>query len=164
MWKDLQQRFPGYRIVNRGFGGSTIADLLYYKQDIIDPYRAKQVVIYCGENDIGSGRRGAMDTMLTNLKSLVSHIRTQSPKAHIVYVGMKPSPRRRAILPMIQQANTEVEAYFKTLKRARFVPVYNDMLLTDGQPNPALFLADSLHMSSAGYDIWQQKLKPVLKR
>src|SRR4051794_39345746 len=49
-WKDVQDYFPNYKIVNRGFGGSTLPDVIRYVNDIIIPYHPKQVVIYCGDN------------------------------------------------------------------------------------------------------------------
>ncbi|HEY4151233.1 MAG TPA: G-D-S-L family lipolytic protein, partial [Chitinophagaceae bacterium] len=51
-WKDVNDYFPGYPIVNRGFGGSTLPDVIRYAYDIILPYHPKQVIIYCGENDL----------------------------------------------------------------------------------------------------------------
>ncbi|MCB0666260.1 MAG: hypothetical protein KDC80_10575, partial [Saprospiraceae bacterium] len=35
MWKDVAERFPDYNIVNRGFGGSQMSDLLYFLDDIV---------------------------------------------------------------------------------------------------------------------------------
>ena len=52
MWTDVQSYFPGYTIINRGFGGSVLNDAIEYEDDIITPYHPKQVVIYSGENDI----------------------------------------------------------------------------------------------------------------
>jgi len=37
MWKDINEYFPGYPIINRGFGGSTLPDLIRYEEDIIFP-------------------------------------------------------------------------------------------------------------------------------
>src|SRR6478672_3833117 len=53
-WTDVQDYFPGYPILNRGFGGSTLKDVIRYADDIILPYNPKQIVIYCGENDLAS--------------------------------------------------------------------------------------------------------------
>jgi len=53
-WKDVADYFPGYSIINRGFGGSTLVDVIRYADDVIFPYDAKQIVIYCGENDLAS--------------------------------------------------------------------------------------------------------------
>src|SRR5882757_5846520 len=53
-WKDVADYFPGYTIINRGFGGSSIPDVIRYANDIIFPYHPKQIVIYCGENDLAA--------------------------------------------------------------------------------------------------------------
>ena len=53
-WKDVHSYFPDYSIINRGFGGSGLNDVIRYANDIIFPYQPKQIVIYCGENDIAS--------------------------------------------------------------------------------------------------------------
>jgi lysophospholipase L1-like esterase len=53
-WTDVQDYFPGYKIINRGFGGSTLPDVIRYADEIIFPYQPKQIVIYCGENDVAS--------------------------------------------------------------------------------------------------------------
>jgi hypothetical protein len=53
-WKDVNDYFPGKTIINRGFGGSRLLDLNNYADDLLDPYNPKQIVIYCGENDIAT--------------------------------------------------------------------------------------------------------------
>src|SRR5574342_410365 len=37
-WTDVKDYFPGYTIINRGFGGSTLLDEIRYVNDIIFPY------------------------------------------------------------------------------------------------------------------------------
>jgi hypothetical protein len=51
-WTDVQDYFPGYPILNRGFGGSSLPDVIRYVDEVIIPYDPKQIVIYCGENDV----------------------------------------------------------------------------------------------------------------
>src|SRR6476469_6829976 len=53
-WKDVQNYFPQYPIINRGFGGLTLTDVIRYANDIIFPYHPKEIVIYCGENDFAA--------------------------------------------------------------------------------------------------------------
>ncbi|MEO5783678.1 MAG: G-D-S-L family lipolytic protein, partial [Ginsengibacter sp.] len=53
-WTDVQNYFPGYKIINRGFGGSSLPDVIYYADDIIFRYYPKQIIIYCGENDLAA--------------------------------------------------------------------------------------------------------------
>jgi len=54
MWKDVQQDFPNHVVINRGFGGSSLPHVIDYAEEIIIPYKPKQVVVYCGENDFMS--------------------------------------------------------------------------------------------------------------
>src|ERR1700750_1682811 len=51
-WTDVQSYFPSYPIINRGFGGSSLPDVIRYENDVIFKYSPKQIVMYCGENDI----------------------------------------------------------------------------------------------------------------
>jgi hypothetical protein len=53
-WTDVQSYFPNYTIINRGFGGSSLPDVIRYANDIIIPYHPKEIVIYCGENDLAA--------------------------------------------------------------------------------------------------------------
>src|SRR5712675_523361 len=54
LWKNLKESFPGYSIINRGFGGSTLKDVNFYFDDIVKSYCARQIVIYCGDNDFAN--------------------------------------------------------------------------------------------------------------
>src|SRR6478752_2648360 len=44
-WKDVQEYFPSYPILNRGFGGSQLPDQVRYVNDIVFPYQPKQIII-----------------------------------------------------------------------------------------------------------------------
>src|SRR6266550_4287597 len=50
-WNSLADDFPGTKVINRGFGGSEIADSTVYVDRIVVPYRPKMVVLYAGDND-----------------------------------------------------------------------------------------------------------------
>jgi lysophospholipase L1-like esterase len=43
------------------------------------------------------------------------------------------------------------------------VDVFASMLGGDGRPRPELYVADGLHMTRAGYEIWKDALGPVLR-
>src|SRR5689334_23351105 len=48
MWKDLAADFPDTKVINRGFGGSEIADSTYFADRIVIPYQPRLVVLYAG--------------------------------------------------------------------------------------------------------------------
>jgi len=55
MWK-TRDYFPGLKVINRGFGGSQIAEVSYFADRIVFPYKPKAIVFYAGDNDIAKGK------------------------------------------------------------------------------------------------------------
>src|SRR4051812_29383638 len=45
MWKSLPQAFADQTVLNRGFGGSEIADATYFADRIIFPYEPKMILL-----------------------------------------------------------------------------------------------------------------------
>lgn len=162
MWKDVQKAFPGYPILNRGFGGSTLQDLIYYAKDIVVPYKPKQIVIYCGENDLASSDTVTAGIVLKRFEILFYFIRKHYPVTPIVYVSIKPSPSRQHLMPKMKEANHLIRQFLARRSRTVFVNVFNKMLEPDGTPMKDIFLDDNLHMNAKGYAIWQKAIAPHL--
>jgi lysophospholipase L1-like esterase len=161
-WTDVQNYFPGFTILNRGFGGSTLADVLRYEEDVIFKYNPKQIVIYCGENDIASSDTIRAATVFNRFQNLYSEIRAVYPNVPVVYVSLKPSPSRWHLKEKAMAVNNLIEKFLKGQKNAEFISVWNAMLGPDGKPIRELFVEDNLHMNAKGYAIWQKKIEPVL--
>lgn len=161
-WTDVAAYFPGYTIINRGFGGSTLIDVIRYAYDVILPYQPKQILIYCGENDLASADTLTAADVVQRFKTLYAIIRQNLPNAVVNYISIKPSPSREHLLPKMQAANAQINTFVKKEKRAAFIDVYPAMLNADGHPKAELFLDDQLHMKPAGYKIWQQIIQPYL--
>lgn len=163
-WKDVQDYFPGYTIINRGFGGSSLPDLIRFAPDIIYPYNPSQILIYCGENDFPSGVNTNADTVYNRFRRLFGMIRANLPKSEIIYVSMKPSPSRIKYLNEFKLANEKIRNFLKKKRNTAFIDVYSKMILSDGSPMTDIFLNDNLHMNKKGYYIWQSAFKPYLKK
>lgn len=163
-WKDVKDYFPGYPILNRAFGGSSLPHQLMYAEEVIFKYDPKQVVIYCGENDLTGGDHITADSIVARFKRLHTLIRQRLPKVPIVYVSMKPSPSREKYLPIMKDANARIKKYIRRKKKTAFADVYHAMLNKDGSIKSEIFLPDRLHMNKDGYKIWQPILKPYLKK
>jgi len=161
LWSNLQEAFKGYPVLNRGFGGSSLADVIRYADDIIFPYQPKQIVIYAGENDIASD---TVDSRMVaeRFKTLFNLIRQKLPAVPIVFVSMKPSPSREKYLPVIKQANQIIKNFLWQQGNTNYIDVYSRMLDANGKPRPELFKEDMLHMKPEGYEIWQESLQPYL--
>ena len=162
-WTDVQDYFPGYTIVNRGFGGSTLLDEIFYVNDIVFPYQPKQIIIYCGENDLASSETVSAAMVLERFKQLFQMIRNKT-EAPIAYISMKPSPSRRHLFTKMREGNQLIKDFLATQKNTAFIDVHQKMLDTNGEPLPELFLDDSLHMNAKGYAIWKKEMEPYMQK
>jgi len=160
-WTDVQDYFPGYTIINRGFGGSTLLDEIRYVNDIVFPYQPKQIIIYCGENDLASSDTVTASMVLDRFKQLFQMMRDKS-EAPIAYISMKPSPSRRHLFPKMREGNQLIKDFLATQKNTAFIDVHQKMLDLTGEPISEIFLDDSLHMNAKGYAIWQKEIQPYL--
>jgi lysophospholipase L1-like esterase len=162
-WKDVQDYFPKHTIINRGFGGSSLTDVIRYEKEIIFPYQPKQIVIYCGENDIAGDSTVTGKIVFERFKQLYTDIRTIVGNVPIIYISMKPSPSRWHLKEKMMKGNLLIEKFLRSKKRnAVFVDVWKAMLGVDKKPMKNLFLEDMLHMNKEGYAIWKKLIKPHL--
>jgi lysophospholipase L1-like esterase len=161
LWKKVQEYFPKHTVINRGFGGSTLADVIRYADQIIIPYEPKQIVIYAGENDIAGGT--TPELVSDRFANLITIIRNKLPNVRIIYVAAKPSPSREKFQRSIISANTRIRNQISHLNNAAFVDVYNLMLTPDGKMRPELFGSDMLHMNEKGYAIWSKAIEAELE-
>jgi lysophospholipase L1-like esterase len=161
-WTDLAADFPGLPVLNRGFGGSTLADVVYYANKVVLPYRPRLIVLYAGDNDLAKGRMPAQ--LVSDYRAFIGRVRSALPATRIVYVSIKPSPSRRQYMSRAREANERIRSEIARDSLQSYVDVFTPMLNEGGQPRPGLFLADSLHMSRAGYRLWREVLEPVVQR
>ncbi len=160
-WQDLADDFPDLQVINRGFGGSRIADSIHFLDRIVIPYRPRLIVFYAGENDIAGGL--TPEQVFEDYKEFVTRVRRALPRTRIAFVSLKPSPSRAKHLEAFRQANELIRQYTTTHRRLSFIDVFTPMLGPDGQPRPELFVADRLHLNRQGYDLWKTIIAEHLK-
>lgn len=162
-WTDVQSYFPDFSIINRGFGGSSLPDVIRFADDIIFPYQPKQIVIYCGENDLATADTSISGTMVfERFKKLYSLIRANMPTVPIAYVSMKPSPSRKKLFIKMIEGNMLIKKFLNQEKNTSFINVFDAMFTPDGSVMRDIFIADDLHMNAKGYSIWQKIIEPYL--
>lgn len=159
MWSSLSNDFPTLPVLNRGFGGSQIADLVHLAPRIIYPYKPKQIVIYSGGNDLNAGK--APELVYGDFVALAQGIRRELPKAQIAYISSAPNPARWTQVRNVRRLNELISRYCRA-HHMDFINVYPLMLGPDGTPKPDIFLADRLHMNSNGYAIWRKEVGKYL--
>ena len=161
-WTDVQDYFPGYPILNRGFGGSSLPDLIRYAEDVIFPYQPKQIVIYCGDNDLAASDTVTVQMVVDRFETLFGMIRKRLGKVPVLYVSIKPSPSRSRLMPKMLETNMRIKQFLSKQRKTAFADVYHKMLNADGTPIKDLFVEDNLHMNKSGYAIWKEVIGPLL--
>jgi lysophospholipase L1-like esterase len=161
-WK-LQEYFPelGARAINRGFGGSQSVDSVRYADRIVINYRPRTVVYYAGDNDVEAGVPAS--EIARQFALFEQKVHAALPEAKVIFISIKPSIRRWKWIDTIRTSNALVKAYCLRMPQTQFMDIENQMLGVDGRPNPELLVADGLHMTPAGYRIWTDALRPLLR-
>ncbi|WP_345944670.1 SGNH/GDSL hydrolase family protein [Variovorax sp. dw_954] len=160
-WTHLAADFPAQpAILNRGFGGSTMADCSLLARELVVRHKPRQVVVYAGDNDLAEGQSPLQ--VMTSLARFMAAVRAELPGARISFISVKPSPSRATLLPKMRETNDIVAAYLRTQANSEYIDTFTPMLGADGQPRVELFRADMLHMNDAGYRIWQSVVAPHL--
>lgn len=153
--------FPSLPIMNRGFGGSTVADVNRYADAIVFKYKPRVIVFYAGDNDIAAGR--SADRVFTDFQTFATMVRDRLPETPLIYLAIKPSIARWKLWPTMRIVNNRVKDLSNAYKQLIFVDTAPPLLGSDGMPQKSLFRDDGLHMSDDGYAAWNKLLAPLLR-
>ena len=162
MWTSIKEDFRMHSVINRGFGGSSLPDVIRYVDEIIVPYNPAQVVIYCGENDLAASDTVTAEIVFERFKDLFHLIRKQLPDAAVAFVSIKPSPSRAHLLSKVIASNNLIRDFLKGQTKAVYIDVFSAMIDQQGNAKPELFIDDKLHMNQKGYAIWVEIIEPYL--
>jgi lysophospholipase L1-like esterase len=152
MWETLAQDFPDQHVINRGFGGSQIADSVYFADRIVIPYRPKLIVLQVGGNDIAAGKTPRQ--VFADFKAFVKTVRAKLPRTRIAFLSINPSPVRwEKNSEKEKEANRLIAKYIRSGKNLDYIDLWKQFLGPDGKPREDLFRSDRLHNNAAGYKI-----------
>lgn len=160
MWK-LEESFPQYEVINRGFGGSQTADSTYFADRIVIPYEPDVVFLYAGDNDIAGGK--SPEQVFEDYKAFVAKVHDSLPDTKIVYIAIKPSIARWKLVGEMREANALIAKETESSDLLAFIDIDPLMLDEDGQPREDYLLGDGLHLTKSGYAVWAEVVKPYLK-
>ncbi|MEG0808509.1 MAG: GDSL-type esterase/lipase family protein [Alistipes sp.] len=164
MWKDVRTCLPDYPITNRGFGGSSMRDVLYYFESIVTPHKPTQIIVYEGDNDL-CNRFTSVTDFMDNVRCFVRLAQIRFPEVDICIVSIKPSPARKGYYTNYMEANRQLQQFCTTTRGVRFIDLWPLMVDAKGEVRDKdYFLSDSLHMTPKGYALWTQAIKPYLHK
>ena len=161
-WLTAEQDLSPLPIINRGFGGSTLPEVIHYADRTITKYHPKTVVIYC-ENDMFGSKKKTPEQVRDAYVELTRLIRKSEPNVLLYGVSLKPSPSRWAKKDDVIKANQLIQDFIKSDRHHQYIDVW-PVMIRNGRPDGTIFLKDSLHMNEEGYRRWVTVLKPILER
>jgi len=157
---DIEEAFPDLDVLKRGFGGSMIADSVYFFERVVAPYQPRAIVFYAGDNDVAAGKTA--EQVADDFRTFVSRVRETLPDTTLLYLPIKPSIARWELWPTMKDANGQIAALSEKDPLLEYVDVATPMLGEDGKPRADLLIEDGLHLSEKGYALWSEILKPYL--
>lgn len=160
MWK-THDAFPDYRIINRGFGGAHISDILYYYNDVILKYKPSHIVFYCGDNDIAGNK--PVKQVFDDYLKMISKIEKDLPGVKFIFISIKPSGSRWDYWEKMSELNRLIIEYTNQKSDLFYLDLATPLLNSSGKPDNDLFRNDQLHLNEKGYQIWDSILGKVLK-
>lgn len=159
-WK---KNFHGWNAADFGWGADSTQHILWRLQNgELDGVNPKVIVILAGTNNVG--RTPPDDAKVAEitrgLQAIVDTCRQKAPAAALVLTAIFPRNDNPGVVPGINRINEHL-ARLADGKTIRFLNV-NDKLadasgtLLDGM------MADQLHPTLEGYEVWAAGLKPIL--
>lgn len=154
LWQRLEDDFPAKRVINLGFGGSTLAACAWFFDRIMTDYRPDELIFYAGDNDLGDGRNP--EEIFLFFLQLMAKADEYFGAIPCYFISLKPSLSRWHMADQFKYTNNLIE--HELIKRNgnwQFIDVFKRMLDKDGNPNPGYYDHDGLHLSKEGYDLWK---------
>ncbi|MBN1192684.1 MAG: hypothetical protein JXA36_03190 [Coriobacteriia bacterium] len=162
LWSSLENDMLPLRVLNRGFGGALLQDVINHADRIVAPLVPSAVVVFAGTNDMAGRNPATPDYVKDRFSELVRILRAIEPDVLIFYVAITPSAAHWDLWPIAREANTKIKALVATDSRARFIDLGPALLTSDGTPDSTLYRSDKLHPSKAGYTVWTKEIRSVL--
>lgn len=160
LWASLATDFPQYPVINRGFGGSEIADATHFAPRIVFPCAPRAIYLRSGGNDLWAGK--TVTQVFDDFKTFVATVHATLPDTDIVYISLSPSIARWKQAAMTKDLNAMVAGFIKGQPHLRYIETYDIASGPDGQPRPELFAKDKLHFNAEGYKLLAERVRPDL--
>lgn len=161
LWKSFDADMKGMNAFNRGFGGSTLKEALYYFDRMVVKYQPSWVFLYEGDNDLVNGQ--SPEEIAAQFEEFSSRLAKQVPGAKLVFVSARPSLAREAIKAKQQDLNQRIAAIAAKKKGHFVIDMHSPFYQADGSLMQDIFVADRLHLNEKGYVIFAKQIQNFIQ-
>jgi (4-O-methyl)-D-glucuronate---lignin esterase len=163
--KVWEANFAPLKPANFAIAGDTTQGVLWRMQNgELDGFKAKLIVLMLGTNNTASNPVGQI---IDGDRLIVEEFKKQQPQAKILVLGIFPrnnarDPKQTPILNGTIKAINIGLSQFADNKQVFYMDI-GDKFLVDGLV-PAEIMADGLHPTAKGYQIWADATLPTVKK
>lgn len=161
-WETLQQDMHELNVLNRGFGGSTVPEAVYYADVLFFKHHPEKIVFYSGDNDIAL-LRWDTDRVFKSFKYFYEVVHSNMPETKIYFISLKPSPGRMRFWDKMKIVNDSLKAFTDTCNFAYYIDGASCLLDENGQIKAEFFQKDGVHLNAKGYKLWADIIYNAIK-
>ncbi len=161
-WDRLAELYSDYRPIQRGLGGAQAGEIALFADALVTRHQPRGVVFYAGTNDIDAGV--SPEDVIDRIRCFRERVWiAQGQEVPVLVLGITPTPARWGQWRDAQAVNQAIAALAVDDPGLTYVDVPAAFLGTGSPPASELFVDDGLHLSAAGYDLWQSVLRPAVE-
>lgn len=152
--------FPEYPVINRGFGGASLPEVMYYYDDVIKRHNPSMMIVYC-DIDVEGGK--SPEFAVDAFKQLIAKVEQDFSDIPVLILSMKPTLvddiLGRDVRANKLITNQQLIEYAESKNNVHYVDITTPMIV-DGKLRSDIFIDDGMHLNPLGYTLWD----PVLKQ
>lgn len=164
LWQTLEQDMAPYPIIQRGFGGSDTASILWYAQRIFTPLQYRAVVFFSANDIMGRADDASPEEVVARVREIVAIARKGNPEMPVFWIAVTPTRARWHVWPQAAELNAALQLLADGDDHFYFIATEIHYRNEQGEPREELFVDDLLHLNADGYRILTHLVKTQLDR
>lgn len=162
LWDSLVEDMAPIPVIQRGFGGAKLNDLVHYAERLVNVYQPAAVVVFAGSNDITPVSVKTPKQLLASYQEFIAIVRAHHAKLPVYYIAITPSPRRWQVWPNARAVNVAIEEYCNSSPGLFFIDTGQALMNAQGEPEKENYMFDGQHLSEQGYSVWASIIRARL--
>ena len=162
---ETSNSFPDLPVVNRGFGGASLPEVIHYYDDVIKKHNPSMMIVYC-DIDVEQGR--SPEFSVNAFKKLISKVEEDFPGTPIVLLSMKPTLIDDVLGKEVREnkliTNQKLIEYTASKKNLHYIDLASPMMKENGSLKAEVFLDDGMHLNPLGYTLWDPVMRAEINR
>jgi lysophospholipase L1-like esterase len=159
-WDSLARDFAPFPVVNFGFGGAVVSQVVHFAKDIVpdaSKVSLRAIVFYCGGNDLSWGV--SVDDVVKGVERFLAIARERQPDARIYVLSVCRTPSRWLAWRRVDATNERLQRLVRQ-SGAHWIDVTTPMSNERGRPRRGLYRFDGIHPNEKGYALWTSVMRP----